>query len=131
MDTTYDRSPSEDATPSFRDMLITMREEAVKQQLAIYMKNLNRLELQKAQYGLNVPTPLSNEIEHTREQIYHLTRELRRQGGILPELEALPQGESIDLGPSDPVNPDRCFDVQDPREGRGRAPPLGRLGTPT
>jgi hypothetical protein len=89
MDSTYHRSSSENATPSFRDMLIIAREEAVKQQLAVYVKNLNHL-LQKAMCGaLNIPTNLLNEIEETREQIYHLTRELKRQEGILPQLEAL------------------------------------------
>ena len=89
-------SSSESATPSFRDMLITIREEAVKQQLAIYLKNLNRLEIQKAYYGLDVPTHLSNEIEYTREQIHRLIRELRRQEGILAALETLPQNQPIE-----------------------------------
>ena len=102
MNSTHRRSSSENATPSFRDMLIE-REEAVKQQLAICLKNLNRLEIQKAQYSLSVPTPLSNEIEHTREQIYHLMRELQRKEGILPALEALSQSESIEWRASDPV----------------------------
>jgi len=75
--------------------MIAIREEAVKQQIAVYVKNLNHLELQAAQHGLSVPTHLLNEIEHTREQIYYLARELRRQEGILPVLEAISHSESI------------------------------------
>ncbi len=96
MDSTHHRPSSSNAVPSFRDMLIA-REKAVKQQLAIYVKNLNRLELREAKYGcLDVPTSLSNEIESTRKQIYHLTRELCRQEGILPILEAISQGKSTE-----------------------------------
>ena len=89
------RFSPENATPSFRDMLIA-REKAVRQQLAVYVENLNRLELQAARYGLDIPTPLFNKIEYTRKQIYHLARELCRQEGILPVLEAISQDESID-----------------------------------
>jgi hypothetical protein len=96
MNIKYNHSSSSNDTPSFRDMLITIREEAVKQQLAVYVKNLNRLEIQKAYWGLDVPTHLSNEIQYTREQIHRLIRELRRQEGILAALEALPQSEPID-----------------------------------
>lgn len=85
-----------DAAPCLYEVLIAIREEAVKQQLAVYVENLNHLELQAAQYGLDIPTPLFNKIKYTREQIYHLTRELQRQEGILPVLEAISQGKSID-----------------------------------
>jgi len=95
MNSPHRRSSSKNATPSFRDMLIA-REEAVRQQLAIYVRNLNHLELQAARYGLDIPTPLFNKIKYTREQIYHLTRELQRKEGILPVLEAISQEESID-----------------------------------
>lgn len=80
---------------TFRDMLIE-REKVVKQQLAIYMKNLNRLQIQKAQYGLDFPTHLANEIEYTHEQIDRLMKELQGQEGILPVLKALSRSESID-----------------------------------
>jgi hypothetical protein len=90
MRTTYRRYSSENAVPPFRDILIK-REGAVRQQLAVYIENLNRLEIREAKCGFNVPTDLSNEIEYTRDKICHLTRELRRQEGILSELEALPQ----------------------------------------
>ena len=84
-----------DAIPCFHEMF-TAREEAVKQQLAVHVRNLNHLELQAAQYGLDIPIPLLNKIKYTREQIYHLARELQRQEGILSVLEAISQGESID-----------------------------------
>jgi hypothetical protein len=94
MNTKHHRFSSENATPSFRDMLIA-REEAVKQQLAVYMENLNRLELQRAKHGLDVPTSLSSEIEYTFERIYHLTRELRCQEGILSELEQIDKEQKV------------------------------------
>jgi hypothetical protein len=82
-----------DITPGF-EILIARREKAVKQQLAVYVRNLNHLELQAAQYGLDIPTPLLSKIKYNREQIYHLVRELSRQEGILPVLEAISQGKS-------------------------------------
>jgi hypothetical protein len=96
MGTTYHRSLSENAAPPVRDIL-TKREEAVRQQLAVYIENLNRLEIREAKCGFNVPTDLSNEIEYTRDKICHLTKELRRQEGILSELEALPQDTDIKM----------------------------------
>ena len=85
-----------DVTPRFHEILMAIREEAVKQQLEVHLENLNRLEFQAAQYGLDIPTPLFNKIKYTREQIYHLVRELCRQEGILPVLEAISQGEPTD-----------------------------------
>ena len=95
-DTVYHHSLFSNDTPSFRD-IFAMREEAVRQLLAIYMKNLTRLEIREAEYGvLDVPTRLSNEIERTREQIDHLMKEHQGQEGILPVLKVLSQGESMD-----------------------------------
>jgi hypothetical protein len=85
-----------DVTPCLNEALIAIREKAVREQLAVHVRNLNHLELQAAQYGLSVPIHLLNEMEHTREQIYHLTKELLRQEGILPVLEAISQGEPTD-----------------------------------
>jgi hypothetical protein len=97
MNIEYHRSWSMNDTPSFHDMLIK-REETVKQQLAIYIENLNCLEIRKAQYGLDVPTHLSNEIEYTRKQIHRLIRELQCKEDILSELEALSQDEHSGSG---------------------------------
>jgi hypothetical protein len=111
----HHRYSSENAMPSFRDMLIT-REEAVKQQLAIYIENLNHLELQKAQRGLDVPTSLSNEIEYTRQQIYQLMRELQRQGGILSEIGIfLADRQQANLSESLKISQEFGLDV-DPKE---------------
>lgn len=52
------------------------RREAILKQLKIHRRNLNRLMEKKAQYGLDVPTHLSNEIEATEETIARLEQEL-------------------------------------------------------
>ena len=79
---------SEETAPPFYT-LISMREEAVNEQLAIYIQNLNRLEIEKAQYGLSVPTGVANEIEYTYGQIERCTREIQREAGILRWLDDL------------------------------------------
>ena len=76
------RLRSEETAPPFYT-LVSMREEAVNRQLAIYIRNLNRLEIEEAQRGLSVPTAVANEIEHTYEQIERCTKELQREAGIL------------------------------------------------
>ena len=127
--TIYHRPSPENATPSFRDMLIE-REKTVKQLLAIYVKNLNRLEIREAEYGvLDVPTRLSNEIEHTHERIDRLMKELQGQEGILPVLKALSQSESIDRQASDPVRSDHSPDqVLDQHLKQALAPVTISLG---
>jgi hypothetical protein len=111
----HHRYSSENAMPSFRDMLIT-REEAVKQQLATYIENLNHLELQKAQRGLDIPTSLSNEIEYTRKQIYQLMRELQCQEGILSEIGIfLADRQQANLSESLKTSQELGLDV-DPKE---------------
>ena len=86
------RPRSEETAPHFFDTLISMREEAVNRQLAIYIQNLNRLEIEKAQYGLSVPTGVANEIEYTYGQIERCTRELQCEAGILRWLRDVCQG---------------------------------------
>ncbi len=82
---------SEETAPPFYT-LVSMREEAVNEQLAIYIRNLNRLEIEKAQHGLRVPTGLANEIEYTYGQIERCTKELQREAGILQWLRDVCQG---------------------------------------
>ena len=50
--------------------------ESILRRLKIYHRNLNHLMETKAQYGLDVPTHLSNEIEATEEAIARLEQEL-------------------------------------------------------
>jgi len=48
----------------------------LRDQLRVLQINLARLELREAQYGLDVPTALANEIEMTRENIARVEREI-------------------------------------------------------
>lgn len=77
---------------SMRKEAVNEREKAVNEQLAIYIRNLNRLEIEKAQHGLRVPTGLANEIEYTYGQIERCTKELQREAGILQWLRDVCQG---------------------------------------
>jgi hypothetical protein len=49
---------------------------ALREQLEIHRNNLNRLEVQRAQYGLVVPLHLDNEIEYVRKEIARLEIEI-------------------------------------------------------
>jgi hypothetical protein len=48
----------------------------LREQLEIHRNNLNRLEVQRAQYGLVVPLHLDNEIEYVRKEIARLEIEI-------------------------------------------------------
>ena len=102
MNAQYERSLSATTAPSFCDRLIIEREEAVKQQLAIYLRNLARLELRKARHGMDPSTQLLNEIDYTREQIDRLIRELQCKEGILRELVGLRGASVWNRAPAEP-----------------------------
>jgi hypothetical protein len=53
--------------------------ESLRRQLLIHKRNLNRLEETRAQYGLNPPLALVNEIEYERAEIQRIERELRER----------------------------------------------------
>jgi hypothetical protein len=51
--------------------------ESLRRQLLIHKRNLNRLEETRAQYGLNPPLALVNEIEYERAEIQRIEQELQ------------------------------------------------------
>ena len=55
-------------------------EEERRQQLAIQRHNLNKLELQRARYGIRVPLDLINEIKLVQERIGELEEEIAQLG---------------------------------------------------
>ncbi len=53
--------------------------ESLRRQLLIHKRNLNRLEETRAQYGLNPPLALVNEIEYERAEIQRIEQELQER----------------------------------------------------
>ena len=53
--------------------------ESLRRQLLIHKRNLNRLEETRAQYGLNPPLALINEIEYERAEIQRIEQELQER----------------------------------------------------
>ncbi|RME73307.1 MAG: CHAT domain-containing protein, partial [Chloroflexi bacterium] len=58
----------------------TERIQSLREQLRIYHRNLDRLQVKKAKYGLDVPTHVANEIEEMQKAIAQIEEELAALG---------------------------------------------------
>lgn len=57
--------------------------ESLKEQLNIHKKNLTDLEVEKAQFGLEVPIHLRRQIEHEKEELKRVESEIRKINNTL------------------------------------------------